>query len=331
MSTADFLIGQMAGENEIDPVLFDPAHRSFTRSPQANFFDDGTTHTLPYPLSGLPGGPKSQPAPFENQLGGLKGNLYPFSNGCQYPPTALDPVVDTSGASSNIKGQGTDSQTLSPDDTSKKSHKPSKKASKKTTETTTKSSKQKPSAETKTSTAPKTRKQPKREAAKSKTQPTEEPKEKKSRNRRQRSLERNRVAASKCRKRKKQWTDNLEQKKSGLESIHNELQAEYMQLLQESSQLKNFLIGHSGCQDPNIDVWIKNEASKFVRNLHMTNRVNSVYSVPSLDGNGSTSLNSSSASPVTGMSQMSPDLENEGLDSDEYSDEGDAFDGDFED
>ncbi|KZZ92873.1 activating transcription factor 7a [Moelleriella libera RCEF 2490] len=87
-------------------------------------------------------------------------------------------------------------------------------------------------------------------------------------NRLERSLERNRVAASKCRKRRKIWTEKLEEKKSDLEEIHKELQAQYMSLLQETSQLKNHLIGHACCHDPNIDVWINNEASRYARRLN---------------------------------------------------------------
>lgn len=100
---------------------------------------------------------------------------------------------------------------------------------------------------------------------------------------RRRSLEQNRVAALKCRKRKKRWTENLEQKKSGLEAIHTDLLGEYENLFQESSQLKNLLTIHAGCQDLNIDIWTRNEASKYVRNLHSPHGANGLCSVPTLD------------------------------------------------
>ncbi|OAA40649.1 transcription factor ATF2 [Metarhizium rileyi] len=85
------------------------------------------------------------------------------------------------------------------------------------------------------------------------------------RDRRDRSLERNRQAAFKSRRRKKQWTEDLEEKKYRLEQTHRQLQANYICLLEESSQLKNLLIGHASCHEPNIDMWISNEASKFAR------------------------------------------------------------------
>jgi hypothetical protein len=81
------------------------------------------------------------------------------------------------------------------------------------------------------------------------------------------SLERNRVAACKSRIRKKRWTGNLEEKKQRLEAMHGELQAQYVGLLQESSQLKDFLISHASCHEPNIDIWIQHEVSKYIGKL----------------------------------------------------------------
>ncbi|KAG5984151.1 hypothetical protein E4U55_005864 [Claviceps digitariae] len=143
--------------------------------------------------------------------------------------------------------------------------------------------------------------------------------------RRERSLERNRVAASKCRKRKKAWTEKLEEKKSGLEAMHSELQSQYLSLLQESSHLKNHLITHAGCHDPNIDVWINNEASKYVRRLSGENmhRPRSMQSLPSLENNSV--WHSSGNSHYTGLSESSPAMEGDD------SNEEDAVKGDFDD
>lgn len=82
-----------------------------------------------------------------------------------------------------------------------------------------------------------------------------------------RLLARNRVAASKCRQRKKVWTEKLETKKAGLQSEHAQLQSQYVNLLQEASQLKDLLLNHAGCDDPNISSWIGNEAVKYARKL----------------------------------------------------------------
>lgn len=77
-------------------------------------------------------------------------------------------------------------------------------------------------------------------------------------------LERNRVAASKCRQKKKEWVNGLEETKNGLESQNSHLQLEYKGLLGEVSRMKNELMTHASCNDPNIDKWIENEARRFV-------------------------------------------------------------------
>jgi hypothetical protein len=77
-------------------------------------------------------------------------------------------------------------------------------------------------------------------------------------------LERNRVAASKCRQKKKEWVQDLEETKGDLEAQHMRLQREYTSLLSEATEMKNRLMVHAGCNDANIDMWIENQAKKFV-------------------------------------------------------------------
>jgi hypothetical protein len=81
------------------------------------------------------------------------------------------------------------------------------------------------------------------------------------------SLERNRVAASKCRQKKKEWLSDLEANKYKLEKQYRSLNVEYNELLDEVTQLKNFLMAHAGCNDPVIDGWINNEANSCIRRL----------------------------------------------------------------
>lgn len=83
---------------------------------------------------------------------------------------------------------------------------------------------------------------------------------------RNRFLERNRVAASKCRQKKKEWVNDLEETKHDLESRNNSLQMEHNALVLELTRMKNHLMTHANCNDPNIDQWIENEARKFVQN-----------------------------------------------------------------
>lgn len=77
-------------------------------------------------------------------------------------------------------------------------------------------------------------------------------------------LERNRIAASKCREKKKQYVSGLEERKMGLENQRAQLQVEYNNLVAEVGTLKHTLMTHGKCNDPNIDTWIANEARKFV-------------------------------------------------------------------
>jgi len=77
-------------------------------------------------------------------------------------------------------------------------------------------------------------------------------------------LERNRAAASKCRQKKKKWVHELGENKAEMEGKHIELQREHGVLLGEVSMIKNLLMRHAGCKDPNIDHWIGLEAKKFV-------------------------------------------------------------------
>lgn len=77
-------------------------------------------------------------------------------------------------------------------------------------------------------------------------------------------LERNRVAASKCRQKKKVWVNDLEATKSEMERKHSTLQRDYTSLVNEVTQLKNQLMAHAGCGDPRINGWIETEAKRFV-------------------------------------------------------------------
>lgn len=82
--------------------------------------------------------------------------------------------------------------------------------------------------------------------------------------RRNKFLERNRVAASKCRQKKKEWMHSLEETKNDLEKTHSSLHETLNGLLAEVSVLKEHLMMHASCGDPNIDSWFAMEARKFV-------------------------------------------------------------------
>lgn len=64
---------------------------------------------------------------------------------------------------------------------------------------------------------------------------------------RQRFLERNRAAASRCRAKKKVWVDGLESRCKDLEMAKQNLAQEVEMLRSEVKQLKSILIAHKDC------------------------------------------------------------------------------------
>ncbi len=64
---------------------------------------------------------------------------------------------------------------------------------------------------------------------------------------RQRFLERNRAAASRCRAKKKVWVDSLENKNKDLDIFNQNLTQEVAMLRSEVQQLKSILIAHKDC------------------------------------------------------------------------------------
>lgn len=83
---------------------------------------------------------------------------------------------------------------------------------------------------------------------------------------RNRFLERNRIAASKCRQKKKEWVHDLEETKHELECRNSSLHMEHDALIVELTKMKNALMSHANCRNVHIDQWIENEARKFVQN-----------------------------------------------------------------
>ncbi|KAK6078330.1 bZIP transcription factor [Seiridium cupressi] len=82
--------------------------------------------------------------------------------------------------------------------------------------------------------------------------------------RRDKFLARNRVAAGKCREKRKTWMTDLEDTKLDLESRNTRLRMEYSALLNEVTQTRALLMTHANCSDGRIDKWVENEAKRFV-------------------------------------------------------------------
>ncbi|KAI0914217.1 hypothetical protein F4824DRAFT_110335 [Ustulina deusta] len=101
-----------------------------------------------------------------------------------------------------------------------------------------------------------------KKSGKHRTKESVDPKEKEGK--RRHFLQRNRVAAMKCRKKKKEWVSDLEETKSGLENQNAHLHMELDGLVDEASRIRAQLMAHANCNDSNIDKWIENEAKRFV-------------------------------------------------------------------
>ncbi|KAM0521733.1 hypothetical protein ACHAPE_002293 [Trichoderma viride] len=96
---------------------------------------------------------------------------------------------------------------------------------------------------------------------------------------------RNRVAATKCRQKKKVNIDNLKEMQSLLQAQNDKLRAEFQQLRMEVGEIKNDLINHTGCNDANINRWVENEAKGFVKKLVTNGERQRMESISSIEGN----------------------------------------------
>lgn len=80
--------------------------------------------------------------------------------------------------------------------------------------------------------------------------------------RRRKFLERNRVAASKCRQKKKVWMQRLEEDARVSAATAKSLRDQVAGLKDEMLNLKGLLLKHTGCGCPQIQTYLENEAAK---------------------------------------------------------------------
>ena len=81
---------------------------------------------------------------------------------------------------------------------------------------------------------------------------------------RQKFLERNRIAASKCRRKKKQWTQDLEDTAREVQNTSKNLLKQVAVLRDELLYLKDELLKHDGCSCERIKQYLMNEATRVV-------------------------------------------------------------------
>lgn len=123
--------------------------------------------------------------------------------------------------------------------------------------------------------------------------------------------QRNRVAASKCRQKKKVKVDELKEMLSHLETQNNHLRLEFQRLREEVGQVKSDLINHSECNDPNISRWVENEANGFVKKLVANGERQRMESISSMNENAMAAMQ---MQPLEGVSNMPLDDPYMGLD-----------------
>lgn len=76
-------------------------------------------------------------------------------------------------------------------------------------------------------------------------------------------LERNRVAASKCRQKKKEWTMRLDNERMKELAENERLKALYADVQAEVTWWKTKAMEHANCDHPDIKKWIEMEAARF--------------------------------------------------------------------
>jgi len=123
--------------------------------------------------------------------------------------------------------------------------------------------------------------------------------------------QRNRVAATKCRQKKKVKVDELKEMQSHLEAQNNDLRMEFQRLREEVGQVKSSLINHTECNDPNINRWVENEANGFVKKLVANGERQRMESISSMNENAMAAMQ---MQPLEGVSNMPLDDPYMGLD-----------------
>ncbi|KAL0087243.1 hypothetical protein J3Q64DRAFT_1736051 [Phycomyces blakesleeanus] len=167
-------------------------------------------------------------------------------------------------------------------------------------------------------------KTPSRKSMRRKTAQQEEPKESLSQKRqrtkektpedeekRKNFLERNRIAALKCRQRKKQWLSNLQGKVEYLSGDNDRLQMEAEALREEIVNLKTLLLAHKDCPIAQANGFHPSIVQKPMQSMmqpmmqpmmRSTNQGASMYSSPANNNNNN---NNTSSSSYQGMNNSS--------------------------
>ncbi|KAL8737283.1 MAG: hypothetical protein Q9181_001837 [Wetmoreana brouardii] len=139
--------------------------------------------------------------------------------------------------------------------------------------------------------------------------------------RRHKFLERNRIAASKCRQKKKEWTQNLETRARELAKENNSLRLMIDSMRDEMLFIKGEMLKHTSCACDDIQDWLKSSAgslsaSPVIKTEHSPIQSTETSRRGSVTTTGGASLDQEATSPVGKGSEgsTSEELQNlEGL------------------
>jgi hypothetical protein len=125
---------------------------------------------------------------------------------------------------------------------------------------------------------------------------------------RRRFLERNRVAASKCRQKKKAWMQDLESDARTAQNTSRQLKAVVGMLREEILQLKNELLKHNTCDCAPIRQYLNNEAIRLAEGVGNLGNLPRLGNPPEL-GNYATDAANAAATISSASSKAAADNE----------------------
>ncbi|KAH8148376.1 uncharacterized protein LAJ45_07477 [Morchella importuna] len=137
--------------------------------------------------------------------------------------------------------------------------------------------------------------------------------------RRKKFLERNRVAASKCRQKKKLWMQKLEENARNAQLHAKSLKEQVTALKDEMLNLKGMLLKHTGCGCPQIQTYLENEAAKVAQAAQTS--LDTMASASAMEGPTPSTTFSEAANSLLG--------ENDNILDDEYEFPNGNFSGSF--
>ncbi|KAI4279332.1 MAG: hypothetical protein LQ337_000363 [Flavoplaca oasis] len=128
--------------------------------------------------------------------------------------------------------------------------------------------------------------------------------------RRSKFLERNRVAASKCRQKKKEWTQNLETRARTLQKENNSLKMMLDSMRDEMIFIKSEMLKHTTCGCEHIQSWVDSNQgslsiSPIVKTEHSPINSSPASRYNSVSASGRDSFHQDSTSPISETVQPS--------------------------